>query len=129
MALRLALDVNRYSDFCRGDMETVEHVRRAAQILFPFIVIAEIRVGFRLGTRTAENEQILANFLRENDVDVVYPDDATTHMYASLFAQLRAAGKPIPTNDLWIAAIVLQHGLTLHSRDKHFDYLPQLPRV
>ncbi len=129
MALRLALDVNRYSDFCRGDEQAVDVVRRAGELYFPFVVIAELRVGFRLGTQGARNEQVLGSFLRENDVDVLYPDESTTHTYASLFTQLRAAGTPMPTNDLWIAAIVLQHGLTLYSRDRHFAYLPQLSRL
>ena len=53
----------------------------------------------------------------------------TTHDYARLFRQLRAAGTPIPTNDLWIAALAAQHDLPLFTRDGHFDYLPQLPRV
>ena len=46
-----------------------------------------------------------------------------------LYRQLRAAGTPIPTNDIWIAALVVQHDLTLFSRDAHFDALPQIPRV
>ena len=57
------------------------------------------------------------------------PDDQTTHHYASVFRQLRKQGTPIPTNDMWLAALVLQHNLALHARDKHFDHLPQLVRV
>ncbi|MGB8297405.1 MAG: hypothetical protein WCG85_18415 [Polyangia bacterium] len=55
-------------------------------------------------------------------------DDQTTHQYASLYRQLRRQGTPIPTNDIWSAALVLQHGLTLHARDRHFDHLAQLVR-
>ena len=56
-------------------------------------------------------------------------DEQTTATYASVFIQLRRQGTPIPTNDMWIAALVLQHGLVLHARDQHFDHLAQIPRV
>ncbi|MBV8531935.1 MAG: PIN domain-containing protein [Candidatus Eremiobacteraeota bacterium] len=58
-----------------------------------------------------------------------YADDQTTHHYAAIFRQLRKQGTPIPENDMWIAALVLQHNLILHTRDRHFDHLPQLARV
>lgn len=62
-------------------------------------------------------------------VRVLFADDQTTRHYAALFRQLRRQGTPIPTNDIWLAAIVLQHNLVLHDRDRHFDCLPQLVRV
>ena len=60
---------------------------------------------------------------------VIFADDQTTHHYASVFRQLRKQGTPIPANDMWLAALVLQHNLALHARDKHFDHLPQIVRV
>ena len=62
-------------------------------------------------------------------VGVLYADEQTTHYYASIYRQLRKQGTPIPTNDMWIAALVLQHSLVLLARDAHFDALPQLPRL
>ena len=62
-------------------------------------------------------------------VDVLHPDEQTTHHYGAVYRQLRKQGTPIPTNDMWIAALVLQHSLVLCARDLHFDVLPQLPRV
>ena len=59
----------------------------------------------------------------------LYADDQTTHHYASVFRQLREQGTPIPTNDMWIAALALQHNLALYSRDRHFDQLRQLTRL
>ena len=81
------------------------------------------------GRRQAENEQVLRRFLLKDGVNVLFADHQTTHHYASLFRQLRKQGTPIPTNDMWLAAVVLQHNLALHARDKHFDHLPQLVRV
>ena len=68
-------------------------------------------------------------FLHRPRIEVVFPTMETTRHYANLFRQLRAAGTPIPVNDLWIAALVVQHDLVLYSRDAHFDALPQLPRI
>ena len=95
----------------------------------PFVVLGELRAGFAHGRRTAENERLLQRFLLKNGVSVLYADDQTTHHYAAVFRQLRRQGTPIPTNDMWLAALVLQHNLLLHDRDKHFDRLPQLARV
>ena len=127
--MRLALDTNRYVDLCKGDQETLRLVSSAEAVFLPFVVVAELRAGFALGKRTAENERVLRRFLLKPGVSVLYPDDQTTHHYAAAFRQLRTQGTPIPTNDLWIAALVLQHNLRLHDRDRHFDRLPQIVRV
>ncbi len=127
--MRVALDTNRYVDLCRGASQTVSLLEEAEVIVLPFIVIGELRAGFALGRRTAENERILRRFLAKDGVRVLFADDQTTHHYAMLFRQLRTQGTPIPTNDMWLAALVLQHNLALHARDKHFDHLPQLVRV
>ena len=129
MALRIAVDVNRYVDFARGVEEAVVCMRRAGQIYLPFVVLAELRAGFRAGQRAKANEAVLSRFLQSDRVAVLLPDEQTTHVYAEVFTQLRAAGTPIPTNDLWIAALAIQHDLVLFSRDRHFDALPQIARI
>jgi tRNA(fMet)-specific endonuclease VapC len=127
--VRLALDTNRYVDLCKGRQETSDLLAVVDAIFLPFVVVGELRAGFALGRRPAENERVLRQFLMKEGVQVVYADDQTTHHYARAFRQLRSQGTPIPTNDLWIASLVLQHDLVLHDRDKHFDHLPQLVRV
>jgi tRNA(fMet)-specific endonuclease VapC len=127
--VRIALDTNRYVDLCKGIDETVRTVATAEAVVLPFVVLAELRAGFALGKRTAENERVLRRFLLKPGVSVVYADEQTTHHYAAAFRQLRKQGTPIPTNDLWLAALVLQHDLVLHARDRHFDHLPQILRV
>lgn len=127
--MRLALDTNRYVDLFNNDVQTRTMVENAELVVLPFVVVGELRAGFALGRHQAENESILRRFLLKPAVEVFFADDQTTHHYANLYRQLRAQGTPIPTNDLWIAAIVLQHDLVLHARDRHFDYLPQLVRV
>jgi tRNA(fMet)-specific endonuclease VapC len=127
--VRIAIDTNRYVDLCKGNQETITLLEEAEAIAIPFVVLGELRAGFAHGKRQAENEQVLRRFLLKDGVRALYADDQTTHHYASVFRQLRKQGTPIPTNDMWLAALVLQHNLALHARDKHFDHLPQLVRV
>ncbi len=127
--MRLALDTNRYTDLCRGSASVVETVELADEVWLPFIVLGELRAGFAVGSRGAHNEAVLRRFLLKAGVGVLYADDQTTHHYGSVYRQLRKQGTPIPTNDMWITALVLQHSLVLLARDAHFDALPQLPRV
>ena len=127
--MRVALDTNRYVDLCKGVIETVGVLEEAEDIFLPFVVLGELRAGFALGRRQVDNERTLRSFLLKDGVRVLFADDQTTHHYASVFRQLRKQGTPIPTNDMWLAALVLQHNLALHARDKHFDHLPQLVRI
>lgn len=127
--MRLALDTNRYADLCRGAARVVETVASADEVWLPFIVVGELHAGFAVGTQGPHNEAVLRRFLMKPGVGVLYADEQTTHHYASLYRQLRNHGTPIPTNDMWIAALVLQHSLTLYDRDAHFDALPQLTRL
>ena len=127
--MRLALDTNRYTDLCRGDAFVVETVETADEVWLPFVVLGELRAGFAVGNQGARNEAVLRRFLLKPGIGVLYADDQTTHHYATVYRQLRRQGTPIPTNDMWIAALVLQHSLVLLARDTHFDALPQLMRV
>lgn len=127
--MKVALDTNRYVDLCKGLSETVGLLEEAESVFMPFVVLGELRAGFANGRRPAENEQTLRRFLLKEGVHVLFADDQTTHHYAAVFLQLRKQGTPIPTNDMWLAALVLQHNLVLHARDRHFDHLPQVVRV
>ena len=127
--MRIALDTNRYVDLCKGVQETVALLEDAEAVFLPFVVLGQLRAGFALGRRQVENERILRRFLVKPGVTVLFADDQTTHHYAAVFRQLRKQGTPIPTNDMWLSALVLQHNLLLHARDGHFDHLPQLLRA
>jgi tRNA(fMet)-specific endonuclease VapC len=127
--VRIIVDTNRYRDFCAGVAEAVECFQAAEQISIPFVTIAELRAGCLAGTAGKRNAQVLSTFLNRARVRILWPDEETTHQYARIWLQLRRQGTPIPTNDVWIAALALQHNLALFSRDGHFDHLAQLPRV
>jgi tRNA(fMet)-specific endonuclease VapC len=124
--MRAAIDTNRLVDFMRGDRIAVEVVRRCRSLVVPFVVAAELRAGFLGSAHARENEKLLTRFLASARTTIVFPDEDTTHHYARLFWQLRLQGTPIPTNDLWIAALCLQNDLPLFTRDEHFSKIPQL---
>ena len=127
--MKLALDTNRYVDLMRGDAEVRALVEGARTALVPFVVLAELRAGFAVGAQGRANERFLQRFLAKPGVEVVYATDATTHHYAALYRQLRQQGTPVPTNDLWIAALVTEHGARLCTRDAHFGHFAQLDVV
>jgi tRNA(fMet)-specific endonuclease VapC len=127
--MKVALDANRYCDLCRGIPEVVKQTSQAERVYLPLIVLGELRAGFHAGSRGRQNERVLVRFLSSPRVRLLLPDEQTTFHYANLFAQLRRQASPIPTNDLWIAALVIQHDLILLTRDAHFRQVPQLSQL
>ncbi len=122
----LAVDTNAYSGFMRGLPRAVAALRAAQEIHLPLIVLGELLAGFAAGTRASKNRDELARFLASSRVQVLKPDEKTAHHYADIFVALRARGKPIPANDLWIAALARQHRLALLTFDVHFEAVPGL---
>jgi tRNA(fMet)-specific endonuclease VapC len=121
----LALDTNAYSDWQRG-VRWQKSLRRVRMVSIPFVVVAELRGGFEAGTKTLENSRNLDGFLSSASVRILYPDDTTLMLYGKLFADLRRQGTPIPSNDLWIAALCTQHNLPLATTNEHFRHVPAL---
>ena len=124
--MNVALDTNAYSDFMRGDGDRVRVVRAARTLALPLVVLGELRAGFAAGNRESANAANLRRFLASPRVSILLPDEQTAHHYAQLHFQLRAKGAAIPTNDLWIASLVVQHDLILCTSDNHFRQLPQV---
>src|SRR3982750_1759174 len=118
--MRLLVDSNRYSDMNRGDAEIVARFERAEELWLPFIAHGELLAGFAVGGQRDPNEALLASFLRRPRAGLLMPDARTSASYGELWATMRRLGRPIPTNDLWIAALAIQHDLTLDTGDKHF---------
>jgi tRNA(fMet)-specific endonuclease VapC len=127
--MKLALDTNTYRAFMEGDKKAVELVRQADVIGMPVPALAELRFGFLSGTRGRQNEAVLQRFLDSPRIQILSCDYQTSHYYSEIKLQLKKQGTPIPINDVWIAAIASQHGMTLFSYDRDFDSIPQLPRA
>ena len=117
---RICLDTSAYSHLKRGDRDAVEVVRSARFVGVPAVVLGELRVGFLLGRRRDDNETELAAFLAEPVVEMLRVDDAAARHYAEIVVALREAGTPVPTNDVWIAALAAREGATVVTYDEHF---------
>jgi tRNA(fMet)-specific endonuclease VapC len=122
----VAVDTNFYSGFMRGVPAAVSALRTAREIHLPLIVLGELLAGFAVGARATKNREELERFMSSPRVSVLQPDERTVRHYADIFAGLRSAGTPIPTNDLWIAALVRQHRVSLLTFDNHFEAVPGL---
>ena len=126
--MRVALDTNRLTDLFRGDAELAAQLGLCDEVWIPLPVLGEIKAGFYGGSQQNRNELLLGGLLARPTVQVLVPGRQTAEQYARLFVQLKRAGTPIPDNDLWIAALALEHDLLLITRDKHFERVPQLIR-
>jgi len=115
------MDTNAYASLKRGHAESISIVQRAPFIAMSSTVLGELLGGFAVGAKEAQNRQELEVFLASPRVRLHVVDRDTAEKYAVIFASLRASGTPIPTNDMWIAASAIQHGLSLFSFDAHFQ--------
>src|SRR5580704_14271382 len=115
----MILDTNALSAAAEGDPGVIAVLGRADQVAIPVVVLGEYRYGIAQSRNRASYESWLTGLLEDCFVlDITEP---TTHCYAEITLELKGKGKPIPTNDLWIAALCRQHSLPLLSRDRHFD--------
>ena len=126
--MKLVLDTSAYSLLARGHTAAGIALRGARQILLPATCLGELHAGFRKGGRHSANIRVLGEFIATYEVDVIETDLHVAEFYGVIHDELRRAGTPIPTNDLWIAALVVQYGLVLCTSDVHFQQLPQIPR-
>lgn len=121
------LDANAYTAFKKGVPEAVEILRHAPLIGLDSIATGELLGGFAHGTREEWNRRQLEEFCSSPRVQRFPIDDRTAEHYARIYADLRRQGRPIPTNDMWIAASALRHGLALFTYDGHFESIADLP--
>jgi predicted nucleic acid-binding protein len=121
------LDKNALSDVADAEPGAVEAFSRAEIVAIPVIVLGEYRFGIARSRRRAEYERWLLESLLYCRVLTI--DEETIFAYAAIRSELRDEGKPIPSNDVWIAALCRQHSLPLLSRDNHSDRVRGLQRV
>lgn len=122
----LVVDTSAYAAFKRGHPDAVNALQKANSILLPNIVLGELLAGFEFGNRREQNRAELDEFKKSLRVRILPITQETAERYAVIYAFLRAGGKPIPTNDLWIAAVTMEHGAELLTADRHFLQLPQI---
>lgn len=117
----IALDTNAYVAFKRGEDAAVEVLRCADHLLLSVTVLGELLAGFSCGTQEARNREELSLFLASPRVELCANASETADAYAQIFRDLRRRGRPIPSNDIWIAASCLERGALLFSFDRHFE--------
>ena len=105
----------------RGDVDVADRVRRAEGVVLSTIVAGELLFGFRFGGRFDENHRQFRKFLDNPYVSILPVSLVTADRFGRIAANLRAKGRPIPSNDIWIAAHALESGAELLSADDHFE--------
>lgn len=122
----LLIDTNIYTHALKGDPETIPVLQQAPEIAICSISIGELLSGFKAGRREKKNREELAEFLDTPRVLIYGIDEDTAEFYAKIMDGLKKSGKSIPTNDIWIAAVAFQHGFSLFTKDRHFEYISGL---
>lgn len=125
----LCLDTSAYSNFRRGNEELAALLDQAELVGVPTVALGELRAGFLLGGRRKRNERDLDLFLDNPVVQVLPVDSETSRQYAEIVAELRKAGTPVPTNDIWIAATAARNGSTVLTCDDHFERIGRVGSV
>lgn len=118
------LDTNIISAWLEKDTTIAQKIEEAAQVFIPVIVLGELHYGARFSTKIDYNlyniSRVISNYV------VLLIDEASCNHYGIIKATLRRKGKPIPENDIWIAAIAVQHDLIVATRDAHFNEVDDL---
>ena len=125
----LLIDTNIYSYALNGNADVIKVLQRARKIAICAISIGELLSGFKAGSKEKKNRAELEEFLDSPRLQLLNIDEDTAEFYAEIQNGLKKKGRPIPTNDIWIAATALQHGLKLCTNDQHFKYVPGLVLV
>ena len=118
------LDTNVVIAIFAGEPSTLEHLAQSNEVFVPTVVLGELYYGARKSTRVDVNINRIHELAASSAL--LGCDIETSRHYGRIKNDLRVKGRPIPENDIWIAAVAQQHGLTLASRDKHFDEVDAL---
>ena len=121
--MKILLDSNAYSAFMRGSHQVRDLIQAAEEVLFSAVVVGEQLFGFRQGAHFEQNLAELRSFLERPYVSFVPVGPVTADRYSRVMTVLKAKGRPIPTNDVWIAAHAMETGADLVSSDGHFEHV------
>jgi predicted nucleic acid-binding protein len=127
--MKLSLDTNVYTALFRGDKTIADYVKRAEHVTISAVVAGELISGFRNGSRYEDNRRRLDDFLLSAYVSLLPVTLVTADRFGRIATSLRRKGRPIPSNDIWIAAHTMESGSELLSFDKHFEEVDGLAWV
>ncbi len=123
----MILDTNAVSAWADGHVAVEAPLRAADRLVVPSVVLGEYYFGIRQSRLRDRYEAWLSRYLSLTEIAAV--TSATAHAYAEIRLELKRMGAPIPSNDVWIAALARQHGLPVLSNDRHFDVVAGVRRI
>jgi tRNA(fMet)-specific endonuclease VapC len=123
---RMLIDSCAYTRFVAGDRTVLDALSNARTVFLSVFVLGELKAGFKAGSNEALNKRVLATFLDKPSVELLPAGEDTADFYARIWSAFRKAGRPIPTNDVWIAAQAMETGSVLVTFDAHFAQVPGL---
>lgn len=123
---KIILDTNAYAQLLAGAQDVLDAISVANILYMSIFVLGELHAGFAGGSKEQENRDILDRFLRKPTVKILNATMETAEIFGQTKSKLRAAGTPVPINDLWIASHAIETGSTLITFDKHFRKIPGL---
>lgn len=129
IVITIVIDTNAYAEFKRGNKTAIEVIQKVKNIIVTPIVIGQLLSGFLLGSKEKNNKLDLKKFLDSKRVITLNIDTVTSEYFAMIYKILRKNGTPIPTNDMWIAALAMQYDFAIFSFDKHFNNLDRIKLI
>ncbi|MFI5343663.1 MAG: type II toxin-antitoxin system VapC family toxin [Chlamydiales bacterium] len=119
----ILIDTNAYASFKKGEISMIEIIQQSESIAVSPIMLGELLAGFDGGSKMQQNKIELQKFLESPRVKIYPVTLDTSHYFSLIYCSLKSKGKPIPTNDMWIAAQAMEHGCVVCTYDKHFTYI------
>jgi tRNA(fMet)-specific endonuclease VapC len=123
---RILLDTNAYTHLLSGDEKVLSFLAESDVVYLSVFVLGELYAGFKGGNREHENTQLLKLFIQKPTVEILEATEETSRVFGQVKNNLKKAGKPLPVNDVWIAAHTLESGSKLITYDVHFREIPHL---
>ena len=115
----ILLDTNIVNELFKGNEAIIANLEDRDMVDIPYVVLGELFLGAYRSTNLKKHKSEISSFLKR--CNVIGADAKTSYTYGMIKAELLEKGKPIPENDIWIAAVAKQYGYTLVTRDKHFN--------
>ncbi len=123
---KILLDTNGYSAFLRGDNRVMKVIANAEIVYMSVVVVAELLSGFKAGAKERQNKAWLQEFLGKITVQVIDVTMETAEIFSEIKYSLKLSGKPLPINDVWIAAQAVETGSTVITYDAHFALISKV---